>query len=145
MDKEIWPRPNSKSSRNKDSKCWTRAPSRHADWRKSAPKSVRIHCLYHYSANSNSEFLEFFNGILKSHPLAPTSTTPIYSNAAFQILGYVLEEITGKSYETVLKEELINPLNLTRSSYSHPGAKVGVIPGDPKDSAWAVDAGDETP
>ncbi|KAK2784471.1 hypothetical protein FQN53_008460 [Emmonsiellopsis sp. PD_33] len=88
---------------------------------------------------------EFFSGLLKAHPTAATSTTPIYSNAAFQILGYVVEKISGKSYESVLSEDLIKPLKLSDTSFSKPDDKVGVIPGDPLTSFWAIDAGDETP
>ncbi|KAK2813609.1 hypothetical protein FQN50_000004 [Emmonsiellopsis sp. PD_5] len=90
-------------------------------------------------------FKEFFSGLLKAHPTAATSTTPIYSNAAFQILGYVVENISGKSYESVLSEDLIEPLKLSGTSFSKPDDKVGVIPGDPLSSFWAIDAGDETP
>ncbi|KAJ5087063.1 beta-lactamase [Penicillium alfredii] len=44
----------------------------------------------------------FFKGLLKGHPLASTSSTPIYSNAGFQILAYALEGITGNSYGHLL-------------------------------------------
>lgn len=94
---------------------------------------------------ANATLVEFFDGILKVHPQAPTSTAPLYSNAAFQILGYALEEITGKSFETVMKEELIKPLNLTRSSYSHPNMNVSVIPDDPTSSQWNADTKSLTP
>ncbi|KAJ5884700.1 beta-lactamase/transpeptidase-like protein [Penicillium taxi] len=87
----------------------------------------------------------FFNGILKAHPLAPTSSTPIYSNAGFVIIGYILEHITGKSYERLLEEILIGPLNLTRSSYGKPDDKYGVIPGDLTSTYWNYNTGAETP
>ena len=94
---------------------------------------------------SNARLVEFFDGILKVHPQAPTSTAPLYSNAAFQILGYALEEITEKSFETLMEDELIKPLNLTRSSYSHPSMNISVIPDDPISSQWNADTKGMTP
>lgn len=88
---------------------------------------------------------EFFKGVLKSHPLAPTASTPGYSNAAFQILAYALENITGQSYRDLLAQHLLKPLNLTRSSYDKPDDKYGVIPGVWTDNYWNISAGDETP
>ncbi|KAJ5292306.1 uncharacterized protein N7443_008259 [Penicillium atrosanguineum] len=87
----------------------------------------------------------FINGMLESHPLVTTSWTPIYSNAAYEILGYALENVTGKSYRILLEEGLIEPLGLTRSSYSKPDDKYGVIPGTWTENYWNVTVGDETP
>ncbi|RAL15086.1 serine hydrolase domain-containing protein [Aspergillus homomorphus CBS 101889] len=88
---------------------------------------------------------QFFNGFLKRHPVVPTASIPIYSNAAFQILAYALEAMTGQSYQTLLTRDMIRPLNLTRSSYSKPADRYGVIPGDVETTWWAHSLGDETP
>ncbi|PYI28273.1 beta-lactamase/transpeptidase-like protein [Aspergillus indologenus CBS 114.80] len=87
----------------------------------------------------------FFDGFLKRHPVVPTASTPTYSNAAFQILGYALEAMTGQSYQTLLSRDLIRPLNLTRSSYNKPADRLGVIPGDVETTWWTYSLGDETP
>ncbi|PYH85462.1 beta-lactamase/transpeptidase-like protein [Aspergillus uvarum CBS 121591] len=87
----------------------------------------------------------FFDGFLKRHPIVPTVTTLVYSNAAFQIIGYALEAMTGQSYQTVLSQDLIRPLNLTRSSYNKPADRLGIIPGDVETTWWAYSLGDETP
>lgn len=80
------------------------------------------------------------------HPTALTSSTPIYSNAGYEILGFVLEAITGKSYETILKDELIGPLGLGSSSYSHPAADKMAIPNESwMKTYWNISAGHETP
>ncbi|KAJ5087561.1 hypothetical protein N7456_011177 [Penicillium angulare] len=86
-----------------------------------------------------------FHGLPNSHPIFPTSHSPAYSNAAFQILAYALEKITHKPFEDLLSEAIIEPLGLTKSSYSAPESKYGVIPGTEASSFWSFDVGEETP
>ncbi|OGM50823.1 beta-lactamase [Aspergillus bombycis] len=87
---------------------------------------------------------EFFDGILKSHPILYTSSTPIYSNPSFQILGYALEAMTNQTYQSLLQRDLINPLGLSRSSYGKPEDDIAIIPGPATSSFYGVDAGGET-
>ena len=42
-----------------------------------------------------------------------------YSNSGYFILGAVIEEVTGKTYETVLKENILDPLGMSNSGYDH--------------------------
>ncbi len=42
-----------------------------------------------------------------------------YSNTNFLLLGYIIEAIENKSYEEVLKERIINKLNLRHTYYGH--------------------------
>ncbi len=42
-----------------------------------------------------------------------------YNNSGYVILGAVIEEVTGKSYEQVLKERIFEPLGMTASGYDH--------------------------
>lgn len=77
--------------------------------------------------------------------MAPTSYTPIYSNAAIQILSYALEAITNKTYDALLQEYLFEPLGLNDSYYDVPADDVGIIPGNASTSLWGLSAGDETP
>lgn len=88
---------------------------------------------------------EFFNGLLQSHPTVPTSSTPIYSNAAYQILAYALEAMTGQTYQDILEKDLLKPLNLTRTFYSTPDISLGVIPSSGGQQYWNFAMGDETP
>ncbi|KAE8347154.1 hypothetical protein BDV24DRAFT_174695 [Aspergillus arachidicola] len=87
---------------------------------------------------------EFFDGILKSHPILHTSSTPIYSNPSFQILGYALEAMTNQTYKSLLQRDLIKPLGLSRSSYDKPEDNTAIIPGPTMSSFYGVDAGGET-
>ncbi|KAL7267962.1 hypothetical protein RUND412_009431, partial [Rhizina undulata] len=59
-----------------------------------------------------------------------------YSNAAFGILGYALENITGKPYDQLLQEEIFMPLDMTRSSIQRPEDCQGIIPYGPNDWRW---------
>ncbi len=40
-----------------------------------------------------------------------------YSNSGYMLLGYIIEKITGKSYEQVLQENIFTPLNMKNSGY----------------------------
>lgn len=42
-----------------------------------------------------------------------------YSNTAYVMLGAIIEEVTGKKYETVLQENILTPLGMTNSGYEH--------------------------
>jgi len=35
-----------------------------------------------------------------------------YNNSGYYLLGLVIEEVTGKSFETVLQENILEPLNM---------------------------------
>jgi CubicO group peptidase (beta-lactamase class C family) len=42
-----------------------------------------------------------------------------YSNSGYILLGYIIEKVTGKPYEEVLKEKIFNPLGMRNSGYDH--------------------------
>ncbi|MCI2426631.1 beta-lactamase family protein [Candidatus Acetothermia bacterium] len=52
--------------------------------------------------------------------LAPIGTVWSYNNAGFYLAGYIIEKVTGKSYQTALKELVLEPLGL-KSSYFDAG------------------------
>jgi len=52
--------------------------------------------------------------------LYPASTYYQYSNLALTLLGYVIEEITGKTYENYVKENILLPLNLSDTTPEMP-------------------------
>lgn len=86
---------------------------------------------------------DFFKGFTARHPVYAPFTTPVYSNAGFQILGYVFENITGLPYEVALQNSIFKPLNLTRTSVKRPTkSSWGVIPVG--DSEWDNDLGGQS-
>ena len=42
-----------------------------------------------------------------------------YSNSGYFLLGYIIEKISGKSYEQYLQEIILNPLKMVNSGYDH--------------------------
>jgi CubicO group peptidase (beta-lactamase class C family) len=42
-----------------------------------------------------------------------------YDNSGYFLLGAILEHVTGKSYETLLKENILTPLGMRDSGYDH--------------------------
>lgn len=72
-------------------------------------------------------------------------TTPIYSNTAFQIFAYALESSIGQPFEKMLKRGLLNPMNLTGTSYTTPDDGRGAIPIDLSTSLWNYQLEESTP
>ncbi|KAI1373289.1 beta-lactamase/transpeptidase-like protein [Hypoxylon crocopeplum] len=85
---------------------------------------------------------QFFKGISTFYPSVAPFQTPAYSNVAFQLLGYALETITGKTFEILMEESVIIPLGLNHTFLRAPGDSLGVIPGDRVETGWAFDIGE---
>lgn len=69
----------------------------------------------------------------------------MYSNVAYQILAYALENITGFDIQTSVENSVIKPLGLSHTSWDAPDSSIGVIPGDFASTWWGVTLGDENP
>jgi len=80
------------------------------------------------------------------HPVVPSWHTPIYSNAAFQILSYALENITGKAFNETFQELIIAPLKLNNTYLVAPAnVDLAVIPYNRSWSWFDWDMGEESP
>jgi len=53
--------------------------------------------------------------VLNLPPAYDPSSKAVYSNVGWSIIGVILEKATQKSYETLLKERIFNPLDMTQS------------------------------
>ncbi len=51
-----------------------------------------------------------------------------YSNSNYYLLGYLIEVITGHSYEQYLREHILSKVNLTQTSYINPSRAVSPMP-----------------
>lgn len=81
-----------------------------------------------------------------------SSTTPVfapkykstYSNIAFDLLGLVLANVTGSSFEDYIYSSILDPLNMTISSFKPPPDTFAVLPKDSQEF-WDVDLGIDNP
>jgi CubicO group peptidase (beta-lactamase class C family) len=89
--------------------------------------------------------IEFFAGLDIMYPSYPAWQTATYSDVAYQLLAYALENITGKKFIDILTDRIIKPLGLNRTYYENPPESVGIIPGTVKDTYWNVSLGDASP
>ena len=98
------------------------------------------------TCNSTCGRAEFFASFTRRAPVFLPGTTPVYSNAAFQILSYALENITNRTFESILDEGILQAVNMTSSSLATPSdSSNGVIPTSEKASGWDASFGDEAP
>ena len=88
-------------------------------------------------------YKEYLSGYKARHPVYPPFATPVYSNAAFSLLGLALEVITGRDYGTIIQNDIFVPLGMAHSSVQKPRDSKGVIPTGP--SAWGFDLGYDAP
>ncbi|KAK0100307.1 hypothetical protein ONS95_008265 [Cadophora gregata] len=86
---------------------------------------------------------QFFRGFTQRHPVYAPATGAVYSNVAFQLLAYAVENITGKAFPELVEESLFRPLGLTGSYWDIPkDNSTGVVIDA---TVWNLDFGDETP
>ncbi|KAJ5359494.1 uncharacterized protein N7496_011907 [Penicillium cataractarum] len=85
---------------------------------------------------SSSEFIQH---LATRVPVAPAGVTPSYSNMAFQLLGYIIEERARMSFAEVVQQRILNPLGMNETTVFAPGdSNMGVIPVNETVSAWSA-------
>ncbi len=105
------------------------------DYRKDTGDKITIHQLLNHTSGipsytgrpnffaevsrnpySVTDFVKkFASGDLEFEPGSKYS----YNNSGYFLLGAIIEKVTGKSYETVLKERILEPLAMTNTGYDH--------------------------
>ena len=60
-------------------------------------------------------------GVTAKPPEAIPGEKYIYSNAGFSIAGHMAEEVTGKSWEDLMREKIFRPLGMTSAGFGAPG------------------------
>ncbi|TPX08000.1 uncharacterized protein E0L32_010331 [Thyridium curvatum] len=88
---------------------------------------------------------QFFEGLKRTPPSFAPFVTPTYSDVGYAILAYALEEMAGKSFQSIVENRIIKPLNLTHTFYKTPNDSLGIIPGNRYMTNWAFDMGNESP
>lgn len=105
------------------------------DYKGPAADKVTIHHLLNHSSGIPS--YTSFPGFFEEHSRDPYSPkdfvkkfadstlqfTPgekfLYNNSGYFLLGHIIEEVTGKTYEQVLQENILDPLNMKNTGYDH--------------------------
>ncbi|KIW85676.1 hypothetical protein Z517_01068 [Fonsecaea pedrosoi CBS 271.37] len=77
-------------------------------------------------------------------PVFAPNQKSTYSNIAFELLGLVLANVTGTSYEEYIESAILRPLEMTATSFRKPPDSVAILP---KGNAWYwdVDEGVQNP
>ncbi|KAK5120560.1 hypothetical protein LTR85_006216 [Meristemomyces frigidus] len=89
---------------------------------------------------------EYLYGLTAAHPVFEPFTSVVYSNAGFELLAFALENITGRSFESMLQADLFDKVNMTHSSYNVPtDFSDAVLPGGAYASGFDAILGNETP
>ncbi len=60
-------------------------------------------------------------GVTAKAPEAAPGERFIYSNAGFAIAGHMAEQVTGKSWEDLMRQKLFRPLGMTTAGFGAPG------------------------
>ncbi|KAH0840866.1 beta-lactamase [Fonsecaea pedrosoi] len=80
---------------------------------------------------SGCSWNDFFNNFARRPPVYAPSTTPVYSNIGYALLGRVIENVTGKTYAAYLEDAVFGPANLRRTSLGAPAnTSLGFIPAE---------------
>ena len=62
----------------------------------------------------------YLNSMLNTHPVYAPYHQPVYSDMAYSLLAFALENITGDSFPTIFENALVKPLSLSSTSYNSP-------------------------
>jgi CubicO group peptidase (beta-lactamase class C family) len=108
-----------------------------ADYRKDTGSKVTIHNLLSHTSGipSYTSLPGFFQNVsrnpytvdefIKKYASGDLEFEPgtkfVYDNSGYFLLGAVIEKVTGKPYEQVLKENIFDPLGMKNSGYDHWG------------------------
>jgi CubicO group peptidase (beta-lactamase class C family) len=76
----------------------------------------------YYYASTKEEFLKEYLKQLSEEGLRFEPGRGYgYSNAGYHILGHIIEKVTGKTYEAVLHEQILNPLGMSNTGCNRKG------------------------
>lgn len=83
--------------------------------------------------------IELIKGFRKRNPVFVPNFESSYSNVAFVLLGFVIENVTKLSYEEAIAVTILEPLGIKGASFKKPKDSKGVIPATIND--WSYNMG----
>ena len=75
------------------------------------------------------------HAVLALPPLNPPGKAYLYSNSGYIVAGAALERATGKTWETLMAEEVFGPLDMASCGFGAPGNAAAI----PVDQPWGHD------
>ncbi|HQQ94999.1 MAG TPA: serine hydrolase [Bacteroidia bacterium] len=110
------------------------------DYPKSQGQKITLHhLLSHSSGIPNFTSFETYRSKVMRNPFTPAElvrqfdTLPLqfepgqrfdYSNSGYVLLGYIIEKVSGKSYEQNLRDRIFGPLHMNNSGVDHNDALI---------------------
>jgi CubicO group peptidase (beta-lactamase class C family) len=91
--------------------------------------------MYH-SDQTATEAIAMFNAPVEL-PRSPNSG-PLYSNLGFNLLGMALERVHGSTYEDIIQRLIIEPLDLSDTSFEMPNTTDNALLPGPGEEHWLV-------
>ena len=77
-----------------------------------------------YAEGTHPVSKEWVFSLFKDRPLAfKPGTKTDYSNTGYLVLGWIIEKVSGKSYEQFIREQFLQPLNMLQSGFDFIGLK----------------------
>lgn len=87
----------------------------------SAPKNHNLIFLRSLSGSEKEQRYTYATLFMKEPLQQKPGNRFIYSNAGYTIAGAIAEKITGKTYQELLHEKILKPLNITSAGYGAMG------------------------
>ena len=87
----------------------------------SQPPTAQWLELFHFEGTDTEARSEVAQAMLKEAPGAALGDRFLYSNAGYMIAGAVLERVTGKTWQQLIKSELFTPLEMRDAGFGIPG------------------------
>ncbi|PZU80928.1 MAG: hypothetical protein DI529_16160 [Chryseobacterium sp.] len=76
---------------------------------------ISRHDMIWYQSNIGKK--ELFEKVKYLEPAAPMRTKFLYNNIMFSTVGEIIEQKSGKTFETYVKEKILNPLQMSTSTF----------------------------
>ncbi|MHC4393934.1 MAG: serine hydrolase domain-containing protein [Planctomycetota bacterium] len=82
--------------------------------------------LWEREGSPRDQRLRLARGVLKHPPEALPGAVYVYANSGYAIAGVMTEAVTGKDWETLMRERLFDPLGMSSAGFSVPGSAKAV-------------------
>jgi len=77
--------------------------------------------LWKRQGSPTQQRMQLLEGVLFKPPARPPGTKYEYANAGYAIAGAMLEELSGKSWESLMEQRLFKPLGMKSAGFGAPG------------------------